>query len=62
MGARGPNPVRGALKSGPWPGSVKEKYIGLMTGVLYLSNDPLILHKSYTPFYPVSAAYTKMTF
>ena len=61
MAAHGPNPARGALKSGPRPGTNKRK-IGLMARVMYLSNDPLFWAKP-TPrniLPTVSAAYTKL--
>ncbi len=55
MAARGPNPARGALKSGPRPGTDKRK----MARVINLSNDPFIVGKFYTLYFtPVLAAYT----
>ena len=54
MAARGPNPTRGALKSVPRPGTD-------MTRIMYLPNDPLVLGKSYTLFYPRFSSLYQMT-
>ena len=55
MAARGPNPARGALKSGLWPVTDKTK----MAHVTACQMTPLFWANPIPYFTPVSAAYTK---